>query len=214
VAEANDALVTVGIVPTRPDVGYGYIEKGAAVSGDAWAVARFTEKPNEARAAELVGAGALWNSGLFAWTATRFFQETDALAPEIAPHLPLLRNGDVAGFFAAVKPIAVDLSHFERSRKVIVVAGQFPWDDVGTWGALARVRPPDAAGNVVVGDAFVRDSANTVAWGDDGPVVVDGVDGLVVVRARGRVLVTTRERASRLKELLDSLPERIRRTSD
>jgi mannose-1-phosphate guanylyltransferase len=81
---------------------------------------------------------------------------------------------------------------------------------VGTWAALARVRRPDAAGNVVVGDVFVRESANTVAWSQDGPVVVDGVRDLVVVRAGGRVLVTTRERASRLKELLETLPEPVR----
>ena len=211
VAEAQDVLVTVGIVPTRPDVGYGYIEKGDSLGDDLWAVARFTEKPDEARAANLVSAGALWNSGLFAWTARRFFAETEAHAPELARHLPLLRQGDIAGFFSAVTPIAVDLSHFERSRRVVVVAGRFPWDDVGTWAALARVRRPDAAGNVVVGEAFVRDSADTVAWSEDGPVVVDGVRGLVVVRAGGRVLVTTRERAGRLKELLETLPERVRR---
>lgn len=209
-AEARDALVTVGIVPTRPDVGYGYIEKGDGLDDDVWAVRRFTEKPDEAGAARLVSAGALWNSGLFAWTVRRFFAETELHAPDLARHLPRLREGDVAGFFAAVTPIAIDVSHFERSRRVVVVAGRFAWDDVGTWSALARVRRPDAAGNVVVGDAFVRESADTVVWGEDGPVVVDGVQGLVVVRARGRVLVTTRERAGRLKELLEALPERMR----
>jgi mannose-1-phosphate guanylyltransferase len=210
VAEAQDVLVTVGIVPTRPDVGYGYIEKGDSLGDDLWAVARFTEKPDESGAARLVAAGALWNSGLFAWTARRFFAEAEAHAPEIARHLPLLLGGDVAGFFAAVTPIAVDRSHFERSRRVVVVAGRFPWDDVGTWAALARVRRPDALGNVVVGDAFLRDSEDTVAWSEDGPVVVDGVRGLVVVRAGGRVLVTTRERAGKLKELLEALPPDLR----
>jgi mannose-1-phosphate guanylyltransferase len=209
-AENRDALVTVGIVPTRPEVGYGYIEKGDQLGEDVWAVDRFTEKPDEARAARLVSGGALWNSGLFAWTARRFFAETEAHAPEIARHVPLLQSGDIAGFFQAVTPVAIDRSHFERSRRVVVVAGRFPWDDVGTWAALARVRRPDEAGNVVVGHAFVRDSQDTVAWGEDGPIVVDGVRGLVVVRAGGRVLVTTRERAGRLKELLDALPTDIR----
>jgi mannose-1-phosphate guanylyltransferase len=210
-AERHDALVTVGIVPTRPDVGYGYIERGDEAGDGVWAVARFTEKPDEARAARLIAAGALWNSGLFAWTARRFFAETEAHAGEIAPHVARLRADDPEAFFAAVTPIAIDVSHFERSRRVMVVPGRFPWDDVGTWAALARVRPGDASGNIVVGAAFVRESADTVAWGDDGPVVVDGVSGLVVVRARGRVLVTTRERAGRLKELLEALPESVRK---
>jgi mannose-1-phosphate guanylyltransferase len=209
-AEARDALVTVGIVPARPDVGYGYIEKAESLGPDVWAVSRFTEKPDEVNATRLIEAGALWNSGLFAWTARRFFAEAESHAPEMAPHLSLLRRGDPAGFFAAVTPIAVDVALFERSRRVVVAAGRFPWDDVGTWPALARVRSRDAAGNVVVGDAFLRDATDTIAWGDDGPVVVDGVHGLVVVRARGRVLVTTRERAARLKDLLDAMPARVR----
>jgi mannose-1-phosphate guanylyltransferase len=208
-AARHDALVTVGIVPTRPDVGYGYIERGTQLERDVWAVARFTEKPDAARAAELIAGGALWNSGLFAWSAERFFAEAEAHAPEIAPHVGLLATGDVAGFFRAVRPVAIDVSHFERSRRVVVVPGGFPWDDVGTWAALARVRAA-AGGNVVVGEAIVRDSADCVVWGEGGPVVVDGVRDLVVVRANGRVLVTTRGRAERLKALLESLPPSVR----
>jgi mannose-1-phosphate guanylyltransferase len=210
VAASHDVLVTVGIVPTRADVGYGYIEPGAALDGEVAAVAAFTEKPNAARAAELVARGALWNSGLFAWSVSRFFAETTTHAREIAPHLPLLARGDVDGFFAAVTPIAIDVSHFERSRRVAVVPGRFPWDDVGTWAALSRVRTPDPAGNVAIGEVFARDCAGTVVWGDDGPVIVDGVHDLVVVRANGRVLVTTKERAGRLKDLLEAMPERFR----
>ncbi|MBI4419373.1 MAG: mannose-1-phosphate guanylyltransferase [Gemmatimonadetes bacterium] len=212
VAERHDVLVTVGVVPTRVDVGYGYIIPGDPMNGGARRVARFVEKPDAGRAAELIKAGALWNSGLFAWTAARFFAETDAVAPEIAPHVTGLRQGDVAGFFREVKAIAVDVSHFERSRRVAVVAGEFPWDDVGTWGALARVRPRDADGNVVVGDVAARSARGCVLWSDEGPVVVDGVEGLVVVRANGITLVTTVERAQSLKELLEALPARVRGT--
>ncbi len=210
VAERQDVLVTVGVVPTRVEVGYGYIIPGGRMHGGARRVARFVEKPDAGRAAELIKAGALWNSGLFAWTAARFFTETDAVAKEIAPHVPGLRQGDVAGFFRDVRPIAVDVSHFERSGRVAVVAGKFPWDDVGTWGALARVRPRDADGNVVVGDVAARQAKACVLWSDEGPVVVDGVEGLVVVRANGITLVTTVVRAQFLKDLLESLPAHVR----
>ncbi len=210
VAVHYDALVVVGIVPSRPDTGFGYIEPGGYLEDDVSAVGRFTEKPNAARAAQLVQKGALWNSGLFAWTVARFFAETDAHAPEIAPHLSLLADGDVEAYFAAVTPVAIDVSHFERSGRVVVVPGRFPWDDVGNWAALARIRKADEARNIVVGDAFVRESADTVVWAEDGPVVVDGVSGLVVIRANGRVLVTTRERAGNLKRVLEAMPPETR----
>ena len=209
-AERHDVLVTVGVQPSRPEVGYGYVQPGAVLNGQARRVERFIEKPDAARAADLIKNGALWNSGLFAWTARRFIEETNRIAPEIAPHFPRLMAGDVAGFFHAVTPIAVDVSHFERSSKVAVVAGRFPWDDVGTWVALERVRQPDSAGNTLVGDVVQLDSSANVVWAGDGPVVMYGVRDLVVVRANGAVLVTTRDRAARLKTLLDALPPKLR----
>jgi mannose-1-phosphate guanylyltransferase len=209
-ATRYDTLVTVGMIPSRAEIGYGYIVPGEQLSAEVQRVERFVEKPSAELAQALIAEGALWNSGLFAWTARRFLAETEENAPEIAPHLPLLERGDVSGFFAAVTPIAVDVSHFERSGRVAVVAGAFPWDDVGTWGALGRAREPDAAGNVLVGDAMVRDTTDCVVWADDGPVVLDGARDLVVVRANGVTLVTTRDRAARLKTLLETLPDRIR----
>lgn len=213
IALRHDVLVTVGILPSRPDTGYGYIEPGEQLEGDARRVTRFIEKPGRARARSLIAKGALWNSGLFAWTASRFLAETDALAPEIAPHLGLLERGDVAGFFEAVTPIAVDVSHFARSERVAVVPGRFPWDDIGTWSALARVRGADASGNVLVGTAFARDSHDCIVWADDDALVVDGVRDLVVVRANGVTLITTRRRAVDLKALLQVLPEPLRELS-
>lgn len=209
-AERHDVLVTVGVVPTRAEVAYGYIIPGDPLGGGARRVARFVEKPDAGRAAELIKAGALWNSGLFAWTAARFFAETEAVAREISPQLAVLRRGDVTAFFRDVTPIAVDLSHFERSRRVAVVSGKFSWDDVGTWAALARVRPRDPDGNVVVGDVVAREARDCVLWSEEGPVVVDGVKNLVVVRANGVTLVTTAERAQHLKSLLEALPPRLR----
>lgn len=209
-AEAHDALVTVGVIPTRPDVSYGYIEPGGPLEEGVTAVLRFTEKPNAVRAAQLVQQGALWNSGLFAWLPDRFRAEAEEHAPELSKAWPRLDAGDVEGFFTQVEPVAVDVSHYERSHRVVCVAGAFEWDDVGTWAALHRVREPDADRNVLVGKAHARQSVDTTVWSDDGAVVVDGVKGLVVVRANGITLVTTRERAADLKDLLAELPEDIR----
>ncbi len=210
VAAEHDVLVTVGIAPTRAEVGYGYIEPGEPLDARAQKAARFVEKPAPAEAEALIARGALWNSGLFAWTARRFAAEARTAAPELAPHLELLEQGRVADFYRAVTPIAVDHSHFERSARVAVVTGGFPWDDVGTWAALARVRAADAEGNVAVGEVELHEAIGSIAWTDDGPLVLDGVAGLVVVRANGMTLVTTVERATRLKALVETLPAHLR----
>ena len=210
VAERHDCLVTVGIVPTRPETGYGYIELGEALESGAWRVRRFVEKPSANAAVKLVTDGALWNSGVFAWTAERFLAETNRHAPEIAAHLSHLSAGNVETFYEEVTPIVIDMSHYERSDRVACLKGEFGWDDVGSWAALARIRKTDAAGNVLVGDVFQRDSTGCIVWTDEGAIVVDGARDLVVVQANGVTFVTTTERAVHLKELLATLPPELR----
>ena len=209
-AVRHDRLVTVGMVPSRPETGYGYIVPGAPLDGGARTVARFSEKPDAAAALDLMAAGALWNSGLFAWTAHRLLAETETHTPEIAPALPALADGDVGRFFATLTPVSIDVGVLERSSAVAVVPGAFAWDDVGTWQALARVRPKDPDGNVVVGRAALHDSRDSVVWSDGDPVILFGVRDLVVVHANGRVLVMPTERAAAMKQLLDALPPSIR----
>ncbi|HXE57000.1 MAG TPA: sugar phosphate nucleotidyltransferase [Gemmatimonadales bacterium] len=209
-ARAHGALVTVGIVPSRPETGYGYIVPGEALDGDTARVHRFTEKPDAARALDLIAAGALWNSGLFAWTAGTLLAQIERHTPEIAPRLAALREGRVAEFFEQVTPVSIDVGLLERSESVIVVRGAFPWDDVGTWDALARVRQRDPRGNVAVGPVHLHDAEDCVVWSDGDPIVLSGVHGLVVVRANGRILVLDRRRAADLKQVLDRLPERVR----
>lgn len=206
----HDLLVTVGMVPSRPETGYGYIVPGPELDPAVRRVARFVEKPDAARALDLIAAGALWNSGLFAWSARRLQAEVERHTPELAAALPALQGGDVPSFFAGVTPVSIDVGVLERSNAVAVVAGAFHWDDVGTWEALARVREGDAAGNVLVGPVHAHAAEDCVAWSDGEPVVLFGVRDLVVVRANGRVLVMPRGDAARLKEALDSLPPEVR----
>ncbi len=209
-AARHDRLVTVGMVPSRPETGYGYIVPGPELDPAARRVARFVEKPDAARALDLIAAGALWNSGLFAWTARRLRAEVERHTPELARALPALEGGDVPRFFATVTPVSIDVGVLERSNAVAVVAGAFHWDDVGTWEALARVRERDAAGNVLVGPVHAHQAEDCVAWSDGEPVLLFGVRDLVVVRANGRVLVMPRAAAARLKDALDTLPPEVR----
>jgi mannose-1-phosphate guanylyltransferase len=209
-ARRHDRLVTVGVVPSRPETGYGYIVPGPALDAHACNVSHFTEKPDAARALDLMADGALWNTGLFAWTADRLLAEVAAHTPEVAPHLARLDAGDPAGFFAAVTAVSIDVGVLERSNRVAVVAGAFPWDDVGTWDALARVRPHDHDGNVSSGPAHLLDAHDCVVWAGSDPVVVAGVRDLIVVHANGRVLVLHRRLAPELKRILDALPPAVK----
>src|SRR3712207_5919748 len=98
-------------------------------------------------------AGYLWNSGIFVWRVGDFLDEIRARTPEIAPALATLSPATrMEQFFAAARAVTVDVGVLERSGRVLVLAGEFGWDDVGTWGALRRVRPSDAAGNASSGD--------------------------------------------------------------
>ncbi len=204
-AESEDVLVTVGATPVRPETGYGYIVPGSAL-GTGHRIARFVEKPTVDAAQELIARGALWNTGLFAWTATRLKAELVAHTPELAPALAHFERGDAAAAFKVLRAVSIDVGVFERTTKGAVVEGSFLWDDVGSWAALRRVRESDAAGNIAVGMAHLVDTKNSVVWSEDGPTVVYGLEGAVVIRARGVTLVTTAERAPELKKLLDRLP--------
>jgi len=206
-AAGHDVLVTVGAHPTRPEIGYGYVVPGEPLPGTgARRIAQFAEKPTLERARALIAAGAAWNTGLFAWTARRFRAEVEAHTPELTGALGALDRGDVEGYYRAVQPVSVDVGLFERTRRGATLAADFGWDDVGSWAALARVRPADAAGNVASGDAHAVDTRDSVLWSDEGTVVAYGVEGLVIVRTAGITLVTTTERAAGLKRLLDALP--------
>ena len=206
VALKTESLVTVGIVPTRPDPGFGYIQPTDPVTGKPSVVKRFVEKPDRARAEEMRNDGYLWNSGIFVWRVGDFLDEVDEHTPELAAALRHGRSGDASQFFESViMPVSVDVGVLERSSKVMVVPGDFGWDDVGTWAALSRVRSKDEFGNVTTGDAHLLDCADNVVHADSGQVVMYGVNDLVVVTKDGLTMVTTTDRASDLKRLIESL---------
>ena len=205
-AQKTHALVTVGVVPTRPDTGFGYIQPEDPKK-ETSPVKRFVEKPDLQTAQKLRADGYLWNSGIFIWTVGDFLSEVRQHAVELKKAMSLGEDADASEFFSSVaKPVSVDNAVLERSRNVAVLRGDFGWDDVGTWSALARVRDKDEFGNVTTGDAHLLDSADNVVHADGGQVVMYGVENLVVVVHKGLTLVTTREKAADLKRLVESLP--------
>ncbi len=212
VAESTHSLVTVGVVPTRADTGFGYIQPAAGDASRGVAVSKFMEKPDRASAERMVAAGALWNSGIFVWRVSDFLSEARALTPELAKGLQI-GDTDAGTFFSVVTPISVDVGVLERSAKVMVLAGAFGWDDIGTWAALQRSKETDADGNAAHGDIHFKDASNNVVHAESGSVILYGVSGLVVVTHDGVTLVTTIDNAADLKTLVDSLPTRLRERS-
>ncbi|MEJ2542081.1 MAG: sugar phosphate nucleotidyltransferase [Gemmatimonadota bacterium] len=211
-ADRERLLVTVGADPDRPETGYGYIQPGATVAGPpdgAARVAAFHEKPDADTAASFIRDGFLWNTGIFIWRADVFLEEIRAHAPEVALALPRLEAGDEAGFFQACIATTVDVAVLERSRRVAVIPCSFRWDDVGSWASLPRIRPADAQGNVTVGPTVAVESLNNVVFTENYPVVLFGVEDLIVVRTGGVTLVTRRALAPELKRLVEGLPENL-----
>jgi mannose-1-phosphate guanylyltransferase len=210
-AVKNHSLVTVGVVPTRPETGFGYIQPSDPETKGASRVRQFVEKPDRARAQELCNEGFLWNSGIFVWRVGDFLSEVRALTPELREALSVAGDGDARHFFGSVRtPVTVDVGVLERSKKVMVIPGSFGWDDIGTWAALKRVRDPDEFGNVTSGDVHMLDCLDNVVHAESGTVVLYGVENLVVVTQDDITLVTTTDRAADLKRLLESLPPGVK----
>lgn len=211
VAIEQHSLVTVGIVPTRTDPGFGYIQPEKPDTAGASPVTRFVEKPDRARAEKMRRSGYLWNSGIFVWRVGDFLAEVRRHTPELRSALGNAERTDARHFFDSVTTaVSVDVGVLERSSKVMVIPGDFGWDDIGTWSALKRVRDTDEFGNATSGDVHLLDGCNNVVHAESGTVVLYGVDDLVVVTRDGLTLVTTTEKAADLKRLVDSLPPEVR----
>lgn len=211
-AEETGGLVTIGIRPDRPETGFGYIECGEP-TGPGRHVLRFREKPDLATAESFLAAGNfLWNSGMFFWTLPAFMNELERSQPEmavtarqIAHHL---RHGDeaqAAEAFASLPNISIDFAVMENAASVYVVAAEFTWDDLGSWDALGRTLPPDAAGNVHVGETRLIDCEGCIVYADPSiRVNALGLEDVVISFANGELLVTTKDRAQEVKRFLQS----------
>jgi mannose-1-phosphate guanylyltransferase/mannose-6-phosphate isomerase len=213
-AEEHRALICLGVPPQGPSSAYGYVEHTDSLVGRTGSspVSRFVEKPDADRARELLQGGhCLWNAGIFVWGAERFLEEVERVCPELAAPVALLQKGDAASFFAAAPRVAVDRAVLERSRNVRVVAADMGWDDLGDWESLARRLPADADGNVGEGLELAVGSRDCVVHSPGKPVVLLGVDGLVVVECEDVVLVARRDAGQELRDIPELLERRGRR---
>jgi mannose-1-phosphate guanylyltransferase/mannose-6-phosphate isomerase len=216
-AEAG-RIVVFGIAPDYPATGYGYIRPGDATGqGDAMSVAAFVEKPDEAKARQLIAEGCLWNSGMFLMSAAVAVAETERHAPDIARAAAAAVAGAAtdgpvtlldARAFADAPRLSIDFAVMEKTDRAAVVAARFDWSDLGAWSAVWDAAAKDAAGNVVSGDAVLVDARNAYVSTDAQRIGVVGLDDVVVVAADGAVLVTSRARAADVKDLVGAIDER------
>lgn len=218
-ASTEDALVAIGAQATRPEPSFGYIipAPGSAAEktalGGAQRVKRFVEKPSAEAATALIAQGALWNTGICMWRAHVVLEALERFTPELPPDaMTALEAGDHTAFAERVERISVEHGLLSRSDHVLVLLGEFGWDDVGTWGSLRRARELDDEGNGGVGHAHFVDAESNIAHaeGSDMCTVLYGVDGLLVVALPGLTFVTTLEKATDLRGLLEQLPESVR----
>lgn len=199
-AEETEGLVTIGIQPSRPETGYGYIQVGSP-AGPGFQVRRFAEKPDLADAEAYLKSGDyLWNSGMFFWRIGAFLSELRRHVPEAASILDRLPAS-----FAEMASAPVDKALMEHSDKIYVFPGKFPWDDVGAWDSLSRTHDADESGNVMVGGAMHIESSGSIVFSDGIPVGVIGVEDLIVVATANGVLVCHRSQAQRVKEIVAKL---------
>jgi mannose-1-phosphate guanylyltransferase len=213
-----DGLVTLGIPPTGPETGYGYILAGDAVPEHPAArrCQRFTEKPDRTTAERFVADGRYyWNSGIFLWRATSFMK---AVARHLPEHWRILEEIRPAmgtaeetitldRAFPQMPRVSVDVGVLERADDVYMIPATFAWDDVGAWSALGRILPKDEYENAVVGRHVTRDSHGCVVYGTTRLIGTIGLRDIVVVETPEGILVCPRDRAQEVKELVRMIRE-------
>jgi mannose-1-phosphate guanylyltransferase len=227
-AEAHHTLATIGVVPSRPETGYGYIQakkeagpiSGARQGYPVYDVTAFHEKPNRDKAQDFVEAGNYyWNSGMFFWRVSVFLGELEQARPEFAKKARDIAEAIKASdypqarkIFESLEDISVDYALMEHAKRVIVAEAAFDWDDVGAWPALDRSLPKDADGNVTAGQPVVIDSEDCIVYNAAGPdamsVAVVGARDLVVVTTDDAVLVLPKDRAQDVKAAVKELKQR------
>jgi len=214
---ANEAkgLVTIGIPPSRPETGYGYIQiDEKAVTEGIFEVLNFAEKPNYSTAVRFIESGDFfWNSGMF-------IQRTDVILDEMKLHMPELHEGlmkiknaigtkeymeVLSNVYGQLKKISIDYGIMEKSKKVYLTKGNFLWSDVGSWEAVYELSEKDKNNNAKVGKVYTEESANSFIYSPDKFVALIGVENVIVVNDDDSLLICRRDKAQDVKNVIDYL---------
>ncbi|MCX4359302.1 MAG: mannose-1-phosphate guanylyltransferase [Rikenellaceae bacterium] len=219
-AENNDVLVTVGVTPTRPETGYGYIQKGEALRGDdsLHRVKLFTEKPDLKMAEVFVSTGEfLWNSGIFVWSVPSIIKAFERFQPEIetlfadgADHYLTDREQEyIDSIYPECPNISIDYGIMEHADNVCVRCADLGWSDIGTWGSLYAMADKDATGNVTggkTGNMLLSDVKGSIIKLSEGKrAIIDGLDGYILIEGGDTLLVCRRSREQDIRTWVDMI---------
>ena len=216
-------LCLIGIPPSYPETGYGYIERGLRCEGnvEAFHVDSFREKPDAETASQYITQGNfLWNSGIFTWRVETICEEFEKYLPETFRALSDLASrygsfglvpwNELQDCYGELKSVPIDDAILEKSERVAVIDATFRWQDVGSWAALSECYPANSGSNLHFGDGVLIDCDETTVDSDGPFVAAIGLKGLVVVAHKGAILVCPKERAQDVKKVVEHLKEQDR----
>ncbi|WP_339076740.1 mannose-1-phosphate guanylyltransferase/mannose-6-phosphate isomerase [Acetobacter sp. AC2005] len=218
-AASEGYIATFGINPTKPETGYGYIERGAELKSvpGVYHIERFIEKPNAEHAEMLMQDKRYsWNSGMFVAKASVLLKEIETFEPKIFAHVKDAVQNRVsdhdferlaATFFNECHDISIDYAVAERTKMAVVVPAAFGWSDIGSWDAVWEITPKDADGNATFGDVFLDGTKNCYVRSDSMVTTATGVEDLIVIVTGDAVMVSHRDRAQDVKKMVTRLKE-------
>lgn len=218
--EETDGLVTIGIKPTFPSTGYGYIKNEAIEGKEYKTVLEFVEKPDIDRANSYIEAGNyVWNSGMFVWKASTILKYFERLLPDIYDKLMIIKESMgtasesevIKAIYDTIPKISIDYGIMERADRVYMLEGDFGWNDIGSFDALPALYPSDTKGNVVRAESVLIDSSNNIIVGDRKLIAGVGIENLIIVDTEDALLICKKERAQDVKEVVTALERSERR---
>ena len=208
----QDQLVTFGIVPTRPETGYGYLKTKKA--GGILRVERFIEKPDLARAKDFVARKSfLWNSGMFVWKTKTILEAFRKYLPSVYASLrePIGARGNMLKAWLKLPAISIDYGILEKADNVAAVAADIGWSDLGSWESLAGILPKDKSGNSLKGNVTMLDCRNSLVWADKRLVATVGIHDLVIIDTPDALLVCPKHLSQEVKKLIEIFKKKQRR---
>jgi len=215
VAEQEENLVTIGIAPTYPETGYGYIKFDPQVMvGRAYGVERFVEKPSMELAKEYLATGEyLWNSGMFVWKLSSILSNMQKHMPEVWSSLQRISNNigteqemdTLEHEFHGMPSQSIDYGIMEKAKNIYILPGNFGWDDVGSWLAVERIKRSNELGNVVDGNIITVHTKNCIIQGGRKLIAAVGVEDLIIVDTEDATLICAKDSTPDIKKVLENL---------
>jgi mannose-1-phosphate guanylyltransferase len=212
--EFPEHLITIGIEPTHPETGYGYIAPSEVMHSGGTLVLRkvaaFHEKPDRPRAQNYIAQGCLWNAGMFMWSVDTILRDIKRHVPDLYDNLMRLsasawQDSDILSFYENARAVSIDYAVMEKAAKVAVIPADFGWNDVGSWDAVGKLKQTDQHGNTAQGKAYFHECRNNVVWTEGKPIVCIGIENMVVVEGEEAILVCPRERSQDVGAVLKKI---------